>query len=365
MLQNFHYPLAQQFYSIPLSSVEKTTDDCVLLRFAVPADLKDTFSYQAGQHLTLRKEIGGEDVRRSYSLFTAPASGEWAVAVKEIPDGIFSSFANHHLKAGDALELMPPHGSFTLGNPEETAPLYVAFAAGSGITPVLSHLSDKLSREPSSRFVLFYTSRTAASIILKEEIEGLKNRFMDRFEPYFFLSREERDIDFYQGRMNREKLDHIGRHLLDFSKVSHFLLCGPEDMIFMIRDYLRENGVAENRIHFELFVSQAGLKKKNDVSRGETSVLDTEVTVKEGGKNFRFRMAGKSGNILDAALKHNSGLPFACKGGVCCTCRAKLLEGRVEMEVNYALEKDEVDAGYILTCQAVPLTDKIVVDFDQ
>ena len=358
--------MAQQFYSIPVASAEKTTDDCVLIRFAIPEELKSEFSFRAGQHLTLRKTISGEDVRRSYSLFTAPESGEWAVAVKEIPDGLFSSWANQELKAGDVLEIMPPHGSFTLENSSQANPVYVAFAAGSGITPVLSHLSDRLSAEPDSRFVLFYTSRTGASIILKEEIEGLKNRFMNRFEPYFFLSQEERDIDFYQGRMSREKLEHIGRHLLDYSAVSHFLLCGPEDMIFMIRDFLKEKGVPENHIHFELFVSQAGLKKRErkELVAGEQAA-GAEVTVREGGKNFRFRMARNSESILEAALRHNSGLPFACKGGVCCTCRAKLLEGEVEMEVNYALEKDEVQAGYILTCQAIPLTDKIVVDFDQ
>ncbi len=358
--------MAQQFYSIPLLSVEKTTEDCSLLRFDVPENLKAEFSFRAGQHLTLRKTIAGEDVRRSYSLFSSPQSGEWAVAVKEIPDGVFSTFANRELRAGDVLELMSPHGSFTLENSAQENPLYVAFAAGSGITPILSHLEDRLSSEPGARFLLFYTSKTGASIILKEEIEGLKNRFMNRFEPYFFLSQEERDIDFYQGRMNPEKMEHIHRYLVDFTEVSHFLLCGPEEMIFMIRDFLKEKEVPEERIHFELFVSQAGLKKKErkEPLAGEKQ-LGTEVTVREGGKNFRFRMARESESILEAALRHNSGLPFACKGGVCCTCRAKLLEGKVEMEVNYALEKDEVAAGYILTCQALPLTDKIVVDFDQ
>ena len=357
--------MAQHFYSIPLSSVEKTTEDCVLLQLAVPEELRPEFAFKAGQHLTLRRLVNGEDVRRSYSLCSAPESGTWSVAVKEIPDGLFSTWANRELKAGDFLEVMPPHGSFTLEASSDLHPLYVAFAAGSGITPILSHIEDRLSKEAGARFVLFYTSKTSASIILKEEIEGLKNRFMNRFEPYFFLSREERDIDFYQGRINREKMDHIGKHLVDFTEVSHFLFCGPEDMIFMLRDYLQEKGVSPERIHFELFVSQAGLKKKERPVEKIGSALETEVTVREGGKNFRFQMARQSESLLEAALRHNSGLPFACKGGVCCTCRAKLLEGKVEMEVNYALEKDEVDAGYILTCQAIPLTEKIVVDFDQ
>jgi ring-1,2-phenylacetyl-CoA epoxidase subunit PaaE len=357
--------LAQRFYSIPLASVEKTTEDCVLLSLAVPENLHKDFAFRAGQHLTLRKEIAGEDVRRSYSLCSAPGSGEWKLAVKEIPDGLFSSFANRGLRAGDLLEVMPPHGSFTLDPSAEPGALYVAFAAGSGITPILSHLQQKLEQEPGSRFVLFYTSRTSASIILKEELEGLKNRYLHRFETYFFLSREERDIDFYRGRMDRAKLEHIGKYLLDLSEVNHFLLCGPEEMIFMIRDFLKEQGIADDKIHFELFVTQVAQKRSIRVAEQNPLNFDTEVTVREGGKNFKFRMAGKSESILDAALRHNSGLPFACKGGVCCTCRAKLLEGEVEMEVNYALEKEEVAAGYILTCQAIPKSEKITVDFDQ
>lgn len=357
--------MAQQFYSISLASVEKTTDDCVLLTFHVPENLRDDFAFQAGQHLTLRKFLNGEDVRRSYSLCSAPGSGQWQVAVKEIPDGVFSSFANKELRSGDLLEVMPPHGSFTLPPSHEESPLYVAFAAGSGITPILSHISDKLHHEPAARFVLFYTSRTSAGILLKEELEGIKNKFLDRFEPYFFLTQEERDIDFYCGRMDRKKLEHIGKYLVDLNEVQHYLLCGPEEMIFMIRDFLKEQGVEEKRIHFELFVTQAVRKRDKLQTEQISSQLNTEVTVREGGKNFRFRMAGKSESILEAALRHNSGLPFACKGGVCCTCRAKLLEGEVEMEVNYALEKEEVAAGYILTCQAIPLSDKITVDFDQ
>ena len=357
--------MAQHFYSIPLASVEKTTDDCVLISFAVPENLREVFAFHAGQHLTLRKEIAGQDVRRSYSLCSAPGSGRWEVAVKEIPDGLFSTYANQHLKAGDLLEVMPPHGSFTLEPAIGKAALYAAFAAGSGITPILAHIQDKLENEPDARFVLFYTSRTSASIILKEELEGLKNKYLDRFEPYFFLTREERDIDFYRGRLDRDKLEHIGKYLLDLKEVSHYLLCGPEEMIFMVRDFLKEQGVEENRIHFELFVTQAAQKRSARTAVQTESGLDTEVTVWEGGKNFRFRMAGKSESILEAALRHNSGLPFACKGGVCCTCRAKLIEGEVEMEVNYALEKDEVAEGYILTCQAIPLTNKITVDFDQ
>jgi ring-1,2-phenylacetyl-CoA epoxidase subunit PaaE len=357
--------MAQHFYPLKVASVEKTTEDCVVIRFDVPDQLRTTFAFQAGQHLTLMKELDGEEVRRSYSLCSAPSESRWELAVKEIPEGKFSTFVNRQLQVGEELQIMPPHGGFTLEPNQEAAPLYVAFAAGSGITPILSHIKDKLTNEPAARFVLFYGSRTSSSIILKEELEGIKNRFLNRFEPYFFLSQEERDIAFYQGRIDREKLEQIGRYLLDWKEVSHFLLCGPEEMIFMVRDFLLEQGIAPGKIHFELFVSQAGLKKKVRMVSNDEKQEGSEVLVREGGKNFRFRMARNGESILEAALRHNSGLPFACKGGVCCTCRAKLLDGKVEMEVNYALEKSEVGAGYILTCQAIPLTENISVDFDQ
>jgi ring-1,2-phenylacetyl-CoA epoxidase subunit PaaE len=358
--------LAQHFTPIAVRSVEKTTDDCVLVSFDVPEAQKQDFRFMAGQHLTLRREIGGEEVRRSYSICSAPGSGNWQVAIKQIPEGVFSRFANQELRSGDVLDVMPPHGNFTLEPCTDRAAVYVGFAAGSGITPLISHIQDKLEQEPSAHFVLFYASQTSASIILKEELEGLKNRYLSRFEPYFFLTREERDIEFYNGRIDGEKLEHIAKFILDLPSVDHFLLCGPEDMIFMIRDFLKAQGVEENRIHFELFVSNAALQNKAKLRPVEAeSGVGTEVTVREGGKNFRFRMSQNSESVLEAALKHNSGLPFACKGGVCCTCRAKLIEGKVHMAVNYALEKEELEAGYILTCQAVPLTETITVDFDQ
>ena len=237
--------------------------------------------------------------------------------------------------------------------------------AGSGITPVLSILKTHLQLEPKCRFSLFYTNQNAASIILKEEIEALKNQFLDRFEVYYFLTQEERDVSLFNGRMNVEKLETISKYLLDIESVDHFFLCGPEEMIFMIRDYLKEKGVDEKKIHFELFYTETGNKRKIIRTTDSKSANMAEIEIKEGGKNFKFRMPMNGENILEAALGKNADLPFACKGGVCCTCKAKLVEGNVQMDVNYALEKEQVEAGYILTCQAVPLTEKVVVDFDQ
>ncbi|HRH35242.1 MAG TPA: 2Fe-2S iron-sulfur cluster-binding protein, partial [Catalimonadaceae bacterium] len=333
----------------------KTTPDCTIISFDIPADLQSIFSFRHGQHLTLRKILKGEDVRRSYSLCSSPLDMEWKVAVKKIESGVFSQFVNEDLKIGDSIEVAHPNGSFFVEPDPAKEKQYVAFAAGSGITPIYSIIKTHLQTEPKSRFSLFYTNQNAGSIILKEEIEGLKNLYLDRFEVYFFLTQEERDISLFNGRMNAEKLNEISKYLLDIESVDHFFLCGPEELIFLIRDYLVGKGVDAKKLHFELFFTGASQKrvKANRTVLGTTSKM-ANITIKEGGKNFKFSMPMNGENILEAALGKNADLPFACKGGVCCTCKAKLLEGKVEMDVNYALEKEQLEAGDILTCQAVP-----------
>lgn len=219
--------------------------------------------------------------------------------------------------------------------------------------------------EPKCRFTLFYTNQTVSSIILKEEIEAFKNQFLDRFEPYFFLTQEERDVNLFNGRMDESKLDKIGQYLLDYRSADAYFLCGPEEMILMIRDYLQNLGVDSDKIHFELFHSAIGEARKIERKQKQTISGMASVVLKEGGKTVKFSMPKGQEPILDVALKYNTGLPFACKGGVCCTCKAKLVEGKVEMDVNYALEKEQLEAGYILTCQAIPVSDAVLVDFDQ
>lgn len=361
----FQTALAQQFYTLRVKELEKTTPDCTILSLEVPADLHEAFAFRQGQHLTLRTMVNGEDVRRSYSLCSSPLDAEWRVAVKKIDGGVFSGFVNEQLKVGDQLEVMNPHGNFYVEAKPDADRHYVAFAAGSGITPIFSILKTHLALEPKAQFSLFYTNQNVHSIILKEEIEALKNQYLDRFSPYFFLTQEDRDVSLFNGRMDTEKMELIGKYLLDFQSADHYFLCGPEEMIFMIRDFLKAQGVEDSKIHFELFTTAAGQKRARAPKTTTTQTNQVQVVLKEGGKTSKFTMAKDSESILEAALRVNSGLPFACKGGVCCTCKAKLLEGQVEMEVNYALEKDQVDAGYILTCQALPLTEHIVVDFDQ
>ncbi|KAA3651716.1 MAG: phenylacetate-CoA oxygenase/reductase subunit PaaK [Bacteroidetes bacterium] len=354
--------MAQRFYPIKLKEIRKTTKDCSVLTFDISDSLKEAFSYKHGQHLTLKTNINGEEVRRSYSLCSSPLDHVWQVAVKKIDDGRFSTYVNDVLKVGDELEIMPPNGKFYKEIDKTKTKNYVAFAAGSGITPIHSIIKTHLTEEPNSRFKLFYFNQTIQSIILKEEVEGLKNKFLNRFELYHFLTKEKRDAPLFNGRMSVEKMDSISNLLLDIHSVDEYFLCGPIEMVFLIRDYIQEHGVAKEKIHFELFGTPKGAKKKKSIDVNNADMSD--ISIINNGVRTSFLMSQSGVSILDAALSNNADLPFACKGGVCCTCKAKLIEGEIEMEVNYALEKEEVEQGYILTCQSVPKTKNIVVDFD-
>jgi len=353
--------MSTKFHKIKVKDIRKTTKDCSVVTFDIPKELREEFNYKQGQHLTLKAMVNGEDLRRSYSLCSSPLDETWQVAVKKIEDGRFSTFVNETLKSGDELEVMAPNGRFFKDISDKRKD-YVAFAAGSGITPMHSIIKTHLSQEPESTFKLFYINRSIQSIILKEEIEALKNQFMGRFELYHFLTREERDAELFNGRLTEEKMRSIGELLVDFKSINDFFICGPAEMIFMVRDYLEGIGIEKDRVHFELFGTPDKQKKVKKIVENNDDASD--VNIINNGVKTSFKMAMDGENILDAALANNADLPFACKGGVCCTCRAKLIEGDVEMEVNYALEPDEVENNYILTCQAIPKSDKIVVDFD-
>lgn len=353
--------MSTQFYKVKVQDIRKTTKDCSVVTFDIPQELIEEFKYHQGQHLTLKATVNGEDLRRSYSLCSSPLDKSWQVAVKKIEDGRFSGFVNDQLKVGDELELMSPHGRF-YQEISKTKKNYLGFAAGSGITPLYSIIKTHLMSEPESTFKLFYVNRTIQSIILREEIEGLKNLFLDRFELYHFLTQEQRDAELFNGRMTVDKLRSIGELLVDYSSIDDFFICGPSDMIFMIKDFLAETGIDKEKVHFELFGTPEAQKKTAKKVANNTDLAD--VNIINNGVKTSFKMPMNDGFILDAALSNNADLPFACKGGVCCTCRAKLIEGEVDMEVNYALEEDEVKDNYILTCQAIPKSSKILVDFD-
>lgn len=354
-----------KFHNIRVKDVQKETDDCSVITFDVPQKLHQEFHFQQGQHLTLRKMIDGEDVRRTYSLCSDPSEAKWKVAVKQIFEGKFSTYVNTDLKAGDHLEVMPPSGEFGVACDSSTPKNYIAFAAGSGITPILSMIKAHLSQEPESTFKLFYLNRTSKSIIFKEEIEQLKNKYFNRFHAFYFLTKEKRDIPFLNGRFDKEKLQTLTKTFIDVKDTADCFLCGPEEMIFLIRDELVAAGLSNDKIHYELFVTGISeADKKRAEAALESKVEGTEVTIIDGGKELHFVMSDEYDNLLDGALAAGADLPFACKGGVCSTCKCEIKEGTVAMKVNYALDEKEVAQNLILSCQAVPTSDNVVLDFD-
>jgi ring-1,2-phenylacetyl-CoA epoxidase subunit PaaE len=353
-----------KFHSIKVADVYKETKDCSVVSFEIPDDLKDDFKFSHGQHFTIKANIDGQEVRRNYSLCTSPVENKWKVAVKKINGGLFSSYVNDTLKKGDVLEVMPPSGIFNTPIDPEKAKNYIVFAAGSGITPILSIIKTHLALEPKSKFQLFYLNRSVKSIIFKEEIEQLKNTYFGRFEIFHFLTKEHRSIELLNGRFTKEKLQILTDKIIDVPSVDECFICGPEQMIFLIREELTAAGLPKDKIHFELFNTGNSEEDKQRASKIlEKKVEGTEVTILDGGKEFHFIMDDDYDNILDGALAAGADLPFACKGGVCSTCRCKVIEGTVEMKVNYALDENEVAKNYILSCQAVPTSEKVVVDF--
>lgn len=353
------------FHKIKLANVYKETDDTSVLTFDIPEELKKDFEFHQGQHLTLRQIINGEDVRRSYSLCSSPLEDQWTVAVKQIPGGKFSTYVNQELQTGDELEIMAPSGTFGVKVDPENGKNYLFFAAGSGITPVLSMIKTHLAAEPNSTCKLFYVNKTAKSIIFKEELEQLRNTYFGRLEIYYFLTQERRDIDLFNGRFDDDKMAVLTKTFIDIPDTNEVFLCGPEKMVNYVSQYLIDAGLPKELVHFELFVT--GLSEE-DIKRQERlakqNVEGTEVVIVDGGKEFLFTMTSDYDNILDAALNAGADLPFACKGGVCSTCKCQIKEGEVEMKINYALEDKEVAQNFVLSCQAVPTTDKVVVDFD-
>ncbi len=354
------------FHLLQVNKVQRETEDCVSVTFNVPQELRESFQFKQGQNLTFKKMLNGEELRRNYSICSSPLDGELKVAIKKVEGGTFSAWANKELKAGDYLETMPPTGKFRTELNSSQKKNYLSFTAGSGITPILSIIKTTLLTERQSSFTLVYGNRTKNSIIFKEELEALKDKFIDRFRIYHVLSREKSDAPVNYGRIDAEKLDLLLDKLIDIKKIDETFLCGPEEMIFRIKNYLTKKGVADDKIHFELF-TVPGYKKQPAISHQPSAINAgpvSKVSIKLDGIVFDFDLGYKSESILDAALKQGADLPFACKGGVCTTCKAKILEGKVMMDVNWGLEPDEVAAGYILTCQSHPRTKQIFVDFD-
>lgn len=353
------------FEQLSIKDIRKETSDCVSIAFEIPLHLKEQFQFTQGQYITLRTTIDGEEVRRSYSICSSPLDNELRVAVKKVPNGVFSTYANEHLQKGDFIDVMPPMGKFFVPLNPGNKKHYVGFAAGSGITPLLSIIKTTLLTEPGSQFTLIYGNQNRHSIIFRETLEALKNKYMDRFRLIHILSREQTDTDLNTGRIDAVKCNTLFEKIIDINNTDDFFLCGPEEMIFSVKKELENKQVDKQKIHFELFTSPGQELKNKTVQQNNTSDQPkSKITVKLDGISFDFDLEKNGPAILDAALRKGADLPYACKGGVCCTCRAKLIEGEVDMEVNYGLEPEEIEQGFILTCQSHPRSEKIVVDFD-
>jgi ring-1,2-phenylacetyl-CoA epoxidase subunit PaaE len=358
------------FHPLRLRSVVPETDSAICLEFDVPSALAGTFRFRPGQYLTLRSMHSGAEVRRCYSICSGLDDASLRVAVKRIEGGVFSAWAHAELRAGDLLEVSPPQGNFTVDPEPSQARRYLCIAAGSGITPVLSIVKSLLSREPLSEVTLIYGNQRSASIMFREELSFLKSRHLGRFNWINILSREEQDAEVLNGRIDNRKGAELERkHLIRIREMDAFFLCGPEGMISEVSRGLRGAGVPESRIHYELFYSnpedaqQVILRHHARAERFGGRVSEVVVTL--DGRSSRFPLAADGENILDAAMSAGVDVPYSCKGGVCATCKARVLEGEVEMDLNHALGEADVAAGYVLTCQAHPVSERVVLDFDQ
>jgi ring-1,2-phenylacetyl-CoA epoxidase subunit PaaE len=352
-----------RFHRLAISDLRRETPDAISLTFAIPNELAEDYRFSPGQYLTLRTKMEGEEVRRSYSICSGPDDGELRIAVKKVDGGAFSSWAADELKCGDQLDVMTPTGRFGVAPAPEEARLYVGFAAGSGITPILSIVKGVLAREPKSRFFLFYGNRSTGGMLFREALEELKDRFMERLSVFHVISGEEQDIPILHGRLDGEKVRVLLRSLVPAESVDHVFICGPAGMSEAIEATCREIGIAEDRIHVERFVSEFGGKPRPKAIVPASAPPKALAALIIDGKRREVPVA-EGEAILDAALRAGVDLPFACKGGMCSTCRARLVEGTAQMEVNYSLEPWELEKGFILTCQARPTADRVVVDYD-
>ena len=355
--------MALEFHNLKVQDVIRRTSDCVSVVFDVPSDLQDRFHFNPGQYLTLEHNISGEDVRRSYSLCSSPAEDRWEVAIKKVNGGKFSTFANDVLQKGVTIKVGSPEGRFLLKDSTRGRDVFVFFAAGSGITPVMSMIKDLLVNS-DKEVILFYGNRTTESIIFREDLEDLKSKYMDRFTIHHVLSKEKLGSPLFFGRIDGEKCASYLKHLIDDDVVVQYGICGPGEMIFNVRDALVEAGINADRISYELFTT-ADIKMNGQQKEDYVSDESALVKIRLDGlvSEFTIPFGGKA--ILDAALDNGADLPFSCKGGVCCTCRAKLVSGEVKMDVNYALEPDEIEKGFILTCQSHPRSKNLEIDFDE
>ena len=363
--------MAVQFHPLLVKRVSPEAAGSVAITFAIPEDKKSAFAFVPGQFLTLKAKVQGELVRRTYSI-SSPRSrfdrfNELEIGIRPVEGGLFSNWAVQHLKAGDQIEVMPPDGRFTVK--KERAIHRVGFAAGSGITPILSIAATTLEDQPDAKFTLVYGNRQMSTVMFNEALQDLKDQFPDRLTLIHVLSRQAQEVDLLQGRIDGPKVHAIIQSLLPAASMDEVFICGPESMIEATEKALIESGVSPNRVYTERFTSgpAQAAKVQSDTDARITKVVSQKpviLTVHVDGKAHELRM-DREEKVLDVALSLGLDLPYSCKAGVCCTCRAKVLEGAVSMEKNFTLEQAEMDQGYVLSCQARPTTDRLVVSFDE
>ncbi|WP_199259927.1 1,2-phenylacetyl-CoA epoxidase subunit PaaE [Paracoccus binzhouensis] len=356
-----------RFHPLKVTDVRRETRDSVVVTLAPREEDRALFDFTQGQYLTFRREFDGEELRRSYSICAGKDEGALRVGIKRVDGGAFSTWANENLAPGDEIEAMPPMGRFYSEIDPAAERQYLAVAAGSGITPILSIIKTVLAREPRSQFTLVYANRQISSIMFREELEDLKNLYLGRFSVLHVLKAEAQEIDLFTGRIDEGKMAALFRHWIDPKAIDTAFICGPEGMMLTVAASLREHGLRDDQIKFELFASsQPGRARARAVSReSATQGNGTAATVTLDGATRNFQMPREGETILDAAIANHMDAPYSCKAGVCSTCRCKVLEGEVEMAVNHALEDYEVRAGYVLSCQAYPVSDRVVVTYDE
>ena len=356
--------MSAHFYPLKVAEIVPETAEANSIRFEIPEELRDAFAFKAGQHLTLKAIIEGEEVRRNYSLCTAPSEQDWMVTVKRIANGVFSNWVGDSLKAGDTVEVLPPHGSFTTEFAPTAKRHIVGIAGGSGITPVLSLLRTTLKEEPESQFTLLYGNRDSSSVIFLEELANLKDRYLGRLSLHHFLAEEEGDIDLFNGMLDRERCDEAIEHLIgNPADVDAWFICGPGPMMDAAEGVLLDRNVDKERIHIERFTAdRPSAALAAEMAQLQTKAAGTTMSVTLDGRTRR--VAFTEANILDSTRASGLPAPFACKAGVCATCRAKVTSGKVEMAARYGLTDEEIAAGYVLTCQSVPVGDGVAVDYD-
>ena len=353
------------FHKLRVAEVKRETPDAVSVRFELPEHLRETFRFKAGQHLTFRREVNGEELRRNYSVCVSPAEGVLKIGVKKIAGGAFSGWVNDELKAGDEIEVMAPHGSFCWEFDPNARREYVAFAGGSGITPIFSLMKTALTHEPKSRFTLFYGNRTSLGVMFLEELAAWKDKYLDRLQIVHFLEDEEEEIALFNGRLDQPKVEDILDHLVDVKNTDVFFICGPGPMMDAIEETLTARGVEKPRILIERFTTGPLSEAQAAAARAlEEKAAGRKMSVTLNGRRMNVTFDPEKHSILDNVRAAGLPAPFACKGGVCATCRAKVTAGEVSMKVNYGLSEEELADGYVLTCQATPLTDDVALTYD-